>query len=163
MATFYDHFRECAERWPTSVALAIQRGDRVESYTYAEVKRMAESVGRWLIDNRFEPGARIAILADNHPRWVIAYLGIIAGGSTTVPLDTALHPDQIAKLLEDSGSTLVFCDHKHWSLVAQAIHGLKVRAVLTDQASAGSALPAPAPAGDFESIFAVGPGTFLPQ
>ena len=97
MATFYDHFRECAERWPTSVALEIQRGDRVESYTYAEVKRMAESVGRWLIDNRFEPGARIAILADNHPRWVIAYLGIIAAGSTTVPLDTALHADQIAQ------------------------------------------------------------------
>jgi long-chain acyl-CoA synthetase len=163
MATFYDHFRECAERWPTSVALEIQRGDRVESYTYAEVKRMAESVGRWLIDNRVEPGARIAILADNHPRWVIAYLGIIAAGSTTVPLDTALHADQIAKLLEDSGSSLVFCDHKHWSLVEGAIHGLAVRAVLTDPASAGSAVAAPAAAGDFESIFALGPGTFSPQ
>jgi long-chain acyl-CoA synthetase len=163
MATFYDHFRECAGRWPENVALEIQRADRVESYTYAEVKRMAESVGRWLIDNRFEPGTRIAILADNHPRWVIAYLGIIAAGSITVPLDTALHPDQIGKLLQDSGCSLVFCDSKHWSLVRDATHGLAVRTVLTDRASAGSAGPTPAAAGDFDSIFAVGPGSFSPQ
>ena len=37
MPTFYDRFRECAERWPDNVALEIQRRDRVESYTYAEV------------------------------------------------------------------------------------------------------------------------------
>ncbi len=163
MATFYDHFRECAARWPANLALEIQRGDRVESYTYAEVKRMAESVGRWLIDNRFEPGARIAILADNHPRWVVAYLGIIAAGATTVPLDTALHADQIAKLVEDSGCSLVFCDSKHLSLAEDAIHGLAVRIVLTDRASADPAGPARAVAGDFDGIFAVGPGSFSPR
>src|SRR2546425_10059962 len=91
MPTFYARFCECAERWPENVALEIQRRDRVESYTYAEARRMAESVGRWLVENGFQPGARIAILADNHPRWVAAYLGIVAAGCTAVALDTALH------------------------------------------------------------------------
>src|SRR6202051_1014016 len=103
MSTFYDRFVECAERWPSNVALELQRHDHIESCTYAELHRMAESVGRWiaestLTENGFAHGSRLAILADNHPRWVAAYLGIIASGCAAVPLDTALHTDQLAKL-----------------------------------------------------------------
>src|SRR5579863_7967172 len=85
MPTFYTTFRECANRWPENAALEIQLHDQVESYTYFQVKQMAESVGRWLKQNSFEPGSRCAILANNHPRWVAAYLGIIAAGCTAVP------------------------------------------------------------------------------
>src|SRR5579862_6541377 len=63
MPTFYELFRGCTERWPDNVALEIQRRDRVESYTYAEARRMAESIGRWLKEKGLQPGARIAILA----------------------------------------------------------------------------------------------------
>ena len=121
MPTFYELFRECAERWPDNVALEIQRRDRVESNTYAEARRMAESIGRWLTENGFQPGARIAILADNHPRWITAYLGIIAAGCTAVPLDTAFHADQVAKLLKDSGSSLLFCDVRHLAVAEEAV------------------------------------------
>src|SRR3984885_15787718 len=100
MPTFYDRFVECAERWPSNTALEIQRPDHVESCTYAELRRMAESVGRWIFENGFSHTSRLAIVADNHPRWVAAYLGIIAAGCTVVPLDTALHADQLAKLLQ---------------------------------------------------------------
>src|SRR5258708_22833888 len=101
MPTFYDRFCECAERWPNHTALEIQRRDQVESYTYTQLRRMAESVGRWLTEHSVAPGTRVAILADNHPRWVAAYLGSIAAVCTAVPLDTALHADQAAKPLKD--------------------------------------------------------------
>ena len=83
MSTFYGRFLEHAARLPENIALEIQRRDRVESFTYAQLKSMAESVGQWLIHNGFPPGSRMAILADNHPRWVAAYLGIIASGYTS--------------------------------------------------------------------------------
>ena len=67
----------------------------------------------WIAENGFARGSRLAILADNHPRWVAAYLGIIASGCAVVPLDTALHDDQVTKLLKDSGASVVFCDVKH--------------------------------------------------
>ncbi|PYX67532.1 MAG: hypothetical protein DMG72_25350 [Acidobacteria bacterium] len=73
MRTFYDRFLECVERWPNNVALEIQRPEGVERYTYAEVRRIAESIARWITGNGFEPGSRCAILADNHPRWVATY------------------------------------------------------------------------------------------
>lgn len=161
MATFYDRFAECAGRWPQNVALEIQRGDRNESLTYAEAKRMAESLGRWLIENHFEPGARCAILAENHPRWVIAFLGIIAAGCTAVPLDTAFHADQVAKLLKDSGASLVFSDLKHLAITQQAVGNFAVKIVVTNP-GASSDENSGASTG-LDSIFAVDPDNFTPR
>ena len=93
---------------------------------------MAESVGRWITENKFPRGSRLAILADNHPRWVAAYLGIIASGCAAVPLDTALHDDQVTKLLKDSGTAAVFCDVKHISVVRPAATELKLGLILMD-------------------------------
>jgi long-chain acyl-CoA synthetase len=131
MPTFYDRFVECSERWPQNVGVEIQKPDGLESYTYAELRRMAESFAGWLVANSMPPGERVAILADNHPRWIAAYLGIIAAGGTAVPLDTAYHADQVAKLLKDSGASLLLCDAKHWEVAREAT-GSEVQIVLTD-------------------------------
>src|SRR6202142_1814757 len=132
MPSFYDRFVECSERWPDNIALQIQRHDHIESCTYAELRRMAESVGRWIKENGFARGSRLAILADNHPRWVAAYLGTIASGCAAVPLDTALHEDQVIKLLKDSGTSGVFCDAKHLPVAQPAIKELDVGLILMD-------------------------------
>src|SRR5215467_1143535 len=137
MPTFYDRFVECSERWPDNVALELQRHDHIESCTYAELHRMAESVGRWITekrttDKKFARGSRIAILADNHPRWVAAYLGIIASGCAAVPLDTSLHDDQVTKLLKDAGASAIFCDIKHVAVSRPAASDPNIGLVLTD-------------------------------
>ncbi len=143
MPTFYDRFVECAQRWPQNVAVEVQRSDGIESYSYAELRRMAESIAGWLLDSEMEAGTRVAILADNHPRWVAAYLGIIAAGGTTVPLDTAYHADQVAKLLRDSGATLLICDPKHLETSLQAVADSETAIVLTStDRQPGTALPA---------------------
>ncbi len=170
MQTFYDLFLEYAERWPQNVALEMQRHDRLESYRYADLRRMAESVGQWIVDGQVEPGSRLAILADNHPRWVAAYLGIIAAGCTAVPLDTALHASQVTKLLKDSGSTVLFVDGKHLPVACEAVAGLSIAVVLTEKTASptpGSDARQDVPAKsqnfpDFEHIFSVGRGSFKP-
>jgi long-chain acyl-CoA synthetase len=162
MPTFYDRFVECAERWPNNVALELQRPDHIESCTYAELRRMAESVGRWITEKQFPRGSRLAILADNHPRWVAAYLGIIASGCAAVPLDTALHDDQVTKLLKDSGAAAIFCDAKHVPVARPAATELKLGMILTDPDRATGDLKKESWLGDMPSIFEAGPGTFTP-
>ncbi len=162
MPTFYERFRECAERWPANPAVEIQRRDRVESYTYAELRRMAESVGCWLAERNLEPGTRCAIFADNHPRWVAAYLGIIAAGHAAVPLDTAFQADQVAKLLKDSGSSFLFCDRKHLPIAREAIADFPTGIVLVDTAETHEASCGVLCLTDLDSIFAEGPGSFSP-
>jgi len=179
MSTFYQRFQESARKFPDNVALEIQRSETVERVTFAELTRMAESVGKWL-STSVPPNARVAILAANHPRWVAAYLGIIASGRTAVPLDTAFHADQVKKLLIDSGASLLFCDAKHLPVAAEAVQGLEVGLVMTSAAAEqaastpthrterdqhgtqGSSTPSPGLAGDLDSIFAAGSSGFEP-
>jgi long-chain acyl-CoA synthetase len=162
MATFYDRFVECSQRWPDNVALEIQRHDHLESCTYSELRRMAESVGRWITDQNFPRGGRLAILADNHPRWVAAYLGIIASGCAAVPFDTALHDDQVLKLLKDSGASAVFVDAKHVLVARQAAGELNLGLILMDP----DRMPSHSSQGqwlaDLPATFERGPGTFAP-
>jgi long-chain acyl-CoA synthetase len=162
MPTFYDRFVECSERWPNNVALELQRHDQIESCTYAELHRMAESVGRWITENRLPRGARIAILADNHPRWVAAYLGIIASGCAAVPLDTALHDDQVTKLLKDAGATAMFVDAKHIAVVQPAAKELNLGLILVDPDRLGKNAPQQQWMGNLPAIFEDGPGNFKP-
>jgi long-chain acyl-CoA synthetase len=164
MPSFYDQFRACADRWPDNIALEIQGRDRTESYTYAEVRRMAESVGHWLLKNGLHAGDRAAILADNHPFWVATYLGVIVAGCTVVPLDTALTAGQVAILLKDSGSSLLFCGSKYLEGVQQAVTALPIRFVRTDLAASVSTNDTSKPhvVANLEAIFAAGSEGFSP-
>ncbi|MGA2102031.1 MAG: AMP-binding protein [Candidatus Sulfotelmatobacter sp.] len=162
MPTFYDRFVECSERWPGNVALELQRHDHIESCTYAELHQMAQSVGRWITETKFDRGARLAILADNHPRWVACYLGTIASGCAIVPLDTALHADQVTKLLKDSGASAIFCDVKHLPVARPAATELKLGIVLMDPDRMPTDSGAETWLGDLPAIFRGGPGNFKP-
>src|SRR5271157_4244613 len=185
MPTFYQRFQETARKFPDNVALEIQRPQTVERVTFAELTRMSESVANWL-STRVPRDARVAILAANHPRWVAAYLGIIAAGRTAVPLDTTFQADQVKKLLIDSGASLLFCDVRHLPVAVEAVAGLKVALVMTSGAAervettptttnpthrterdewgtqGSTQLRTEVLAGDLDSIFAAGLAGFQP-
>src|SRR5579872_3020758 len=163
MPTFYDRFAECAQRWPDNVALELQRHDQIVSCTYSELRRMAESVSRWIGEHGFARGSRLAILADNHPRWVAAYLGIIASGCVVVPLDTALHDDQVTKLLKDAGASAVFCDVKHTPVARPAATELKLGMILVDPDRATKPASDDRWLGNLPAIFEAGAGNFKSQ
>ena len=154
MPSFYQTFLRSAERWPNNVALEIQRQDRVESYTYAEVRRMAESVGKWLAENGFRRGATAGIYAANTPRWTAAYLGMLAAGVIAVPLDTAFSAAQVAKILKDSGATLLVTDGKLRATAELAIERTGIRLLLVEQGADGLL--------SLEGVFAAWPGSFTP-
>jgi len=161
---FYDRFAESAQRYPDLIAVELQHessavaagAPAVESYTFAQLRSMAESVGHWLLQSGIERGSKCAFLAANHPWWVAAYLGVVASGNTAVPLDTAFHTDQVRKLLLDCDAVLLFCDRHHLALSREATAGLPVRLVVVDgEASATDLL-------SLSAIFAGGPGDFRP-
>jgi long-chain acyl-CoA synthetase len=176
MPTFYQRFQESARKFPDNIALEIQRQQTVERVTFAELTQMSESVANWL-STRVPQDARVAILAANHPRWVAAYLGIIAAGRTAVPLDTTFNADQVNKLLIDSGASLLFCDAKHLPVAVEAVEGLGINLVMTSASAEQNLTPGapliassamsgfrgtPALAADLDSIFAAGPAGFQP-
>ncbi len=153
MDLFYRRFTQSASRRPNEIAVEMQRRDHTETLTYGELRRMAESVARWLRHNGVDAGSRCAIYADNSARWVVSYLGIFAQGCTAVPLDSNYHADQVHKLLLDSGASLLFCDARHLTLAREAATGTAVKIVLLESAEAKAA-------GSLDAMIAAGPEDF---
>src|SRR5438128_10230404 len=107
MPTFYERFQHSAQQFPDKIALEIQRQDRTESLTFAQLQGIAERVGSWLT-GKVERDSRVAILAANHPRWVAAYMWLTCSGRVGDPIDPAFHAVQVARLLKDSGASIPF-------------------------------------------------------
>ncbi|HVZ17547.1 MAG TPA: AMP-binding protein, partial [Terriglobales bacterium] len=135
MSNFYERFLHTVQQFPSVTALEMQReSGELERYTYSELRRMSDSVGAWLVNNGVPRGTRCAILANNGPRWVASYLGILAAGSVAVPFDTAFSAEQVAKLLLDSGADFLFVDAKHLPIAREALKKAPVKLVMIDQA-----------------------------
>lgn len=137
MPSFYHRFLNSVSRFPDFVAVEVQLAHpsrEVRAVSYRELRERSEAVAAWLRENGVAKGSRCAILAANSAEWVAAYFGAMAAGCVAVPLDTAFHADQVAKLLLDCGSSVLFTDKKHAELSRQSLEeaqqkGLQCRIV----------------------------------
>ena len=91
-----DDLAAAASEVPDRVALVTS-----ESVSYAELWRRVEQMRSWLCQ-RLEPGARVLLLLDNSTDLVVFLYAIPAAGLIAVPLDTKVHPRNLAHVLADS-------------------------------------------------------------
>jgi long-chain acyl-CoA synthetase len=59
------------------------------------------------------PGDRVAILMTNRPEYLEALFAIWHAGLVAVPVNARLHRDEVAYILDDSGSSVVVTDDDH--------------------------------------------------
>jgi long-chain acyl-CoA synthetase len=117
---FYERFAATAARFAGHTAVELVHRESFEKVTYGELQRQAEAAARFLSARKIQLADRCAILADNDIRWCAAYLGILRLGAIAVPLDTHYTPQQIAKLLQDSGAKIVFTTERYAANVQEA-------------------------------------------
>src|SRR6266704_3152716 len=117
---FYKRFEATAERFAGHIAVEFVHRESVEKVTYGELQNQAEAAARFLSSREIRAGDRCAILADNDIVWCAAYLGILRLGAVAVPFDTHYAPQQIAKLLTDSGAKIIFTTECYAAAVQEA-------------------------------------------
>ncbi len=71
---------------------------------YRRVVATARALRIWGVNK----GDRVAILSENRPEWAIADFAALAIGAVVVPIYTTLTSEQIAFLLRDSGTKILF-------------------------------------------------------
>ena len=77
-----------------------------EELTYNQfIDRVAWLAGQY----EAAAGARIAILAENTPAWIIAFYSIWFKHAILVPIDAQATPEEIAYVLKDATPSLLFC------------------------------------------------------
>ena len=119
--TVWSVFERTVARFGKRVAIEVQRPDRVDRFTYQQLYELAVAHGAWLATNGVKPGDRCAILAHNDAHWCAVYLGIVRAGAIAVPLDTNYSAKQVATIIKDSGSRLLFVSERLRPIAAAAL------------------------------------------
>src|ERR1700682_2299866 len=93
-----------ARQRPAEVAL---RDDR-STLGWAAVDERLNRVANALIAAPLGADPRGAVCAENSGETLIAHLGALLAGVSSVPVNFHLTTDEVAYILEDSGSTILF-------------------------------------------------------
>jgi acyl-CoA synthetase (AMP-forming)/AMP-acid ligase II len=96
---------------PESPALA--EGDRIHADWRDFAATVASAAGGLRKSFNLSPGDRVAIVMRNRPQYLEALFAIWHAGLIAVPVNARLHRDEIAYILEHSGSAVVVTDDDH--------------------------------------------------
>ncbi len=97
--------------------------------SYAEFCSDVQSFGTALM-KRGLTGKRVAVTGLNCYQWVVAYLAVICGGGSAVPLDKTLPYEELLMSLKRSSAAAVICDSERMPLVRRAAEELDSGAVI---------------------------------
>jgi long-chain acyl-CoA synthetase len=100
--------REAALRYPEHIAVQMKIEERYEQYTYREFMKSIASVSRSISEMGICSGDRLALLSENRPEWMIAYLAVLSLGAVIVPLDAQLTDDEVKLLVDYSEIKAIF-------------------------------------------------------
>jgi long-chain acyl-CoA synthetase len=92
---------------------ALANGDRVHAGWGAFAARTAAAAAGLRESFGLSPGDRVAIVMRNRPEYLEALFAIWHAGLVAVPVNARLHPDEIAYILDHSGSAVVLTDDEH--------------------------------------------------
>ncbi len=90
-----DLFDTSVKRFPTRVAMRIERDGKKEQYTFAEVKELTLRAAGFLAEKGIKQNDRLILFSNNMPEWGMTYFGILKTGATAIPIDPASSVDEI--------------------------------------------------------------------
>jgi len=90
-----DLFDTSVKRFPTRVAMRIERNGRKEQYTFEDVKELTLRAAGFLAHKGIKHGDRVILFSNNMPEWGMTYFGILKAGATAIPIDPASTVDEI--------------------------------------------------------------------
>ena len=90
-----DLFDTSVKRFPTRIAMKIERNGRKEQYTFADVNELTLRAAGFLAEKGIKQNDRVILFSSNMPEWGISYFGILKTGATAIPIDPASSIDEI--------------------------------------------------------------------
>lgn len=100
------------QQWASLQALAVKRLGLWQAYTWQQYWQHVRQIGLALDALGLQRGDRISILAENRPEWLFADLGAQSMGLISNGVYPTNSPEQLAHILRDSGSRLLFAENQ---------------------------------------------------
>jgi len=102
----------------------LRSPDTGATVTWAEALASARSIARHLDAMGLEPGAPVAVAAQNSIWSTLAFVGITTGGYLATPLNLVSGARVLSYVIRHSGVTTILCTDDNRALVDEALTGL---------------------------------------
>ena len=113
IANLKEMLTKSGEKYKDRIAYKIKKEKgKYQCFTHGEVREMINSLGTALIHMGLK-GKRIAVIGENRYEWEIAYLAIVCGVGSVVPLDKSLPENELKELIKRSGIEAIFYSGKY--------------------------------------------------
>ncbi|MDQ3219759.1 MAG: AMP-binding protein, partial [Acidobacteriota bacterium] len=134
--SFCQLISDAAESHADKTAMQII-GEEGTEFTFAEMLDAIRGIAFRLEKEGIAFGDRVALIGENHPRWAIAYLGMLFRGAVCVPIDPHGEIDTIVNFLENSEAKMAFIGEDFIETFAQVSGklGRELPAVLLQEIS----------------------------
>jgi len=142
--TIGDFLERAGAVYPDRVALVDEPGVRgsLGRITYEELHSRARAMAIGLEQMGIGPGERVGLVSPNSGRFLISFFGVSGFGRVLVPINYRLNSEEIAFILEHSGTRLLLVDPE----LADDLSGMPVKERVVLDGVADAELFAPAPA-----------------
>ncbi len=97
-------------------------GDEESTLTFNELKRKADAMASFLIENEIKAGEKIAIFGESQPMWTVAYLAVVSAGCIAVPILPDFSLREVSTILEHSGAKTAIVSARVFEKVAEFSH-----------------------------------------
>ena len=158
MSTIRQLLEQAVARNPEGVALRFKVGREWRTRAYGELLARVRQVSQILPGLGVGPGTKVALMMENRPEWIEAYLGLACCGVTVVPIDAKLTEREVTHILRDSGALCMIASAR----IRALIHDLPAdladlkQVVLLDGAAGIEGCCRNVPCSDYEQLLAAG-------
>ncbi|HEX4977080.1 MAG TPA: long-chain fatty acid--CoA ligase [Nocardioides sp.] len=95
---------------PDTEAFRYPVGEEWESVTWAQALEAVRTIAAGLVALGVEPEDRVAIASTTRYKWLVCDLAVICAGAATTTVYPTTRAEDVAYVLEDSGSRIVFAE-----------------------------------------------------
>ncbi len=111
--SFRDIIYSSAEKYGEKIAFKERSGDKVKNYSYNDLKRDAEILGKYLLKKGYKD-KKIVLSGKNSYLWCLCYLAVSAFVGTVVPIDKDTPREELLNILDFADASLYIGDNKDY-------------------------------------------------
>jgi long-chain acyl-CoA synthetase len=126
--------RKSTRRFPDRLAMRSWSDQDLPTLTYTQLSAEVESFAAGLVALGLRAGDKVAICAENGPKWGIAYLSVVTAGGVGVPIYIESDARDIIYLTKEADARFAILSSKALAKVGRQLHRMEA-VIVTDRAS----------------------------
>ncbi len=101
-------------------------GGAKQTYTYSQAWQKIETLAQWMMANGVKKGDHVAVSGKNSPEWAVTFFAAMLAGAVSIPIDYALHENEIENLLKTAKPKMFFVDEEKFPHFSSAKKSMKI-------------------------------------